>query len=160
ATGPGVDERDGHVFVNNLMVATASFRRPLLRFGQPAAMCDKLPDPQAEKIAGNFYVRANLPEAAPAPLIQWSPAKADNCVIALESVEEFRQAAPGFAIGDRRFDMTPGSVFKGPDIGRFDLLKALPGMDEIELLPDDVRQLLGWSREQARTVGAYPMKKQ
>ena len=30
ATGPGVDERDGHVFVNNLMTGDDGFNRPLL----------------------------------------------------------------------------------------------------------------------------------
>jgi parallel beta-helix repeat protein len=160
ATGPDVDERDGHVFMNNLMVASASFGRPLLRFGQPAVMCDRLPESQAEKITGNVYARVDLPEVPAAPLIHWSPVRADNCMVALESVEAFKALAPGFETGGRQLDKTPRSVFRGPDIGRYELLYNLPGMDSIEILPEDVRELLGWTREQAGTVGAYPLERQ
>ncbi len=38
-TGPDVHEREGHVFVGNLLVASESFRKPLLRFEQPKALC-------------------------------------------------------------------------------------------------------------------------
>ena len=33
-TDPGVDEREGHVFVGNLLVADESFHKPLLLFEQ------------------------------------------------------------------------------------------------------------------------------
>ena len=41
-TGPGVEEREGHVFVGNLLVASAAFRKPLLRFEQAKGLCGKL----------------------------------------------------------------------------------------------------------------------
>ncbi len=37
-TGPDVDERDGHVFVNNLLVGCTEFTRPLLFVWQPASL--------------------------------------------------------------------------------------------------------------------------
>lgn len=71
ATGPDVDQREGHVFVNNLMVAGEAYRRPLLQFAQPAMLCTKLPRPQAKEVGGNVYVRATASgsTAAPPPLV-------------------------------------------------------------------------------------------
>ena len=78
ATGPDVDQREGHAFVNNLLVASAAYRGPLLRFEQPKPLCEKLPKPQAKEVNGNVYVR---PAAlAGTPLVTWSPAATDTCV--------------------------------------------------------------------------------
>jgi parallel beta-helix repeat protein len=161
ATGPDVDQREGHVFVNNLMVASEANRRPLLRFEQPGMMCAKLPRPQAKEIGGNVYMRASLPDAtaAPAPLVTWSPAANDSCVARLGSLDEFRKLAPAFETSGRQLDRTPRSIFKGPDVGRYELLQALPGTPGGTTLPADVRKLLGWSDEEARSAGAYPFRR-
>ena len=132
ATGPDVDQREGHVFANNLLVASEAYRRPLLRFEQPGALDAKLPRPQAKEVYGNVYVRATLPGAT---------------------------AAPEPDASGRQLDRTPRSIFKGPDLGRYELLEALPGTPGGELLPADVRKLLGWSEEQARSPGAYPFRR-
>ena len=156
STGPGVEEREGRVFVNNLMVASESFHKPLLRFEQPAALCSKLTRPMAKEVNGNAYVRANLPAMAAAPLVQMSPATTDNCVAPLGSLEEFQKLVPAFEANGRQLDRTPRSVFKGPDVERYDLLQAIPAGT---ILPADVRKLLGWSEEEAKTAGAYPFKR-
>jgi hypothetical protein len=149
ATGPDVDKREGHVFVNNLLVASDAYREPLLQFEQPKALCAKLPRPQAKEVGGNVYVRAT----AALPLIVWSPAATDSCSTPLGSLDEFRKLMPAFEAGGRQIERTPRSIFKGPDLGRYELLEALPPG---EPLPDDVRKLLGWTKEQATTAGAYP----
>jgi hypothetical protein len=162
ATGPGVDQREGHVFVNNLMVASESYHRPLLQFEQPRSLCAKLPRPQAKQVGGNVYVRASLPGESGAtgapPLILWSPTETESCVARLGSLDEFRKLAPAFEADARQFDRTPRSIFRGPDLGRYELLEALPGTVEGETLPADVRKLLGWSEEDARSPGAYPFR--
>jgi hypothetical protein len=129
ATGPDVDQREGHVFVNNLLVASDAYRGPLLQFEQPESLRAKLPRPQAKQVGGNVYVRATLPGAI---------------------------AAPEFEASGRKLDRTPRSIFKGPDLSRYELLHPLPGPPGAEILPDDVRKLLGWSEEDARSPGAYP----
>ena len=159
ATGPDVDQREGHVFVNNLMVASEMYRRPLLQFEQPRSLCTKLPRSPAKQVDGNVYVRASLPDAAAAPpLILWSPAATESCVATLGSLDEFRKLAPAFEADGRQLDRTPRAVFKGPDLGRYELLEPLPGTAERETLPADVRKLLGWSEEEARSPGAYPFR--
>jgi hypothetical protein len=156
ATGPDLDKRDGHVFVNNLMVASDAYREPLLRFEQPASLCARLPRPLAKEINGNVYVRATSPGAAAAPpLIVWSPTGNDTCSTRLRSLDEFRKLMPAFEASGRQLERTPRSIFKSPDLGRYELLEALPAG---EALPDDVRKLLGWSKEQA-TAGAYPFRR-
>jgi hypothetical protein len=161
ATGPDVDQREGHVFVNNLLVASEAYRGPLLQFEQPGPLCAKLQRPQAKEVGGNVYVRETLPGAAAAapPLIVWSPAAGDGCVSRLGSLDEFRKLAPAFEASGRQLDRTPRSIFKGPDVGRYELLQALPGTPGGEILPADVRKLLGWSEEEARSPGAYPFRR-
>ena len=161
ATGPDVDQREGHVFVNNLLVASQAYRGPLLRFEQPAPLCARLPRPQAKEVDGNVYVRATVPGAAatPSPLIVWSPAPTDNCVSRLGSLDEFRKLVPAFEASGRQLDRTPRSIFQGPDLGRYELLQALPGTPGGEALPADLRKLLGWSEEEARSPGAYPFRR-
>ena len=159
STGPDVDQREGHVFVNNLLVASETYRNPLLEFEQPRSLCTKLPRPQAKEVGGNVYVRANLPDTSAPPLILWSPAANDSCSARLGSLDEFRKLAPAFEAGGRQIDGTPRSVFQGADLGRYELLQALPGTPGGEMLPADVRKLLGWSEEDARSPGAYPLRR-
>jgi hypothetical protein len=154
ATGPDLDKREGHVFVNNLMVASGAYRGPLLWFEEPASLCATLPRPQAQEIDGNVYVRAAYPGAP--PLIQWSPIATDNCITKLGSLDDFRKLMPAFEAAGRQLDETPRSIFKSPDLGRYELQHALPGGAK---LPADVLKLLGWSDADARTQGAYPSQR-
>ncbi|HPR31426.1 MAG TPA: right-handed parallel beta-helix repeat-containing protein, partial [Prolixibacteraceae bacterium] len=41
STGPDVDERDGHIFVNNLLSGDNDFKRPLMFVWQPDVMCEQ-----------------------------------------------------------------------------------------------------------------------
>ncbi|MBZ5495631.1 MAG: right-handed parallel beta-helix repeat-containing protein [Acidobacteriia bacterium] len=153
ATGPDVDQREGHVFVNNLLVASDAYRGPMLRFEQPRSLCAKLPRPQAKEIDGNVYVRATATDAQ--PLILWSPAASDSCVSTLGSLDEFRKLVPAFEALGQQFDRTPRSIFRSPELGRYELLQALPGTRKP--LPADIRKLLNWSDEVAQSPGAYPL---
>jgi hypothetical protein len=158
ATGPDVDQREGHVFVNNLMVASEAYRRPLLQFEQPRSLCARLQRPMAKEVGGNVYVRATLSDAtaAPLPLIVWSPAATESCVVRLGSLDEFRKLAPAFEAGGRQLDRTPRSIFKSPDLGRYELRQPLLGAPGGPMLPADIRKLLGWSEVEALSPGAYP----
>ncbi|UCD39287.1 MAG: right-handed parallel beta-helix repeat-containing protein, partial [Fidelibacterota bacterium] len=56
-TGPGVDERYGHIFVNNLLYGDKDFDRPLLYVWQPAELCKRASNSQLEQLDYNMYVR-------------------------------------------------------------------------------------------------------
>jgi len=162
STGPDVDQREGHVFVNNLLVASEAYGKPLLRFEQSKAVCAKLQRPQAKEVDGNVYVRAVAQGASAPPLIVWGPensATNDNCSSTVGSLDEFHKLMPTFEANGREMDRTPRSIFKGPDLGRYGLLQALPETPGRVKLPVDVRKLLGWSEEESRTQGAYPFRR-
>ncbi|HEX2100065.1 MAG TPA: right-handed parallel beta-helix repeat-containing protein, partial [Candidatus Synoicihabitans sp.] len=55
ATGPDVDERDGHIVVGNLIAGDASFRKAMLLFGQTQPLQGELHEPQATRVEGNVY---------------------------------------------------------------------------------------------------------
>ena len=63
ATGPGVDERDGHVFVNNLMTGDDGFNRPLLFVWQRKMLCDRLKEPQFARLT--IMCTCKIPPAGP-----------------------------------------------------------------------------------------------
>jgi hypothetical protein len=160
STGPGVDQREGHVFVNNLLVASDSYRLPLLRFEQPNALCPKLTRPMVKEIEGNVYARPSVAGAPALPLVTWSPAQSDSCSSTFTVLDEFRKVAPsGFEASGRQLDRTPRSVFKGADVGRYELQPAVSGMLKNHVsVPADVRKLLGWSEQDSQWPGAYPAR--
>ncbi len=155
STGPDVDQREGHVFVNNLLVANGTYRNPLLQFEQPAALCSRLTRPMATEVNGNVYVR-QATSGATLPLIEMSPASTDSCTTTVGSLEEFRKLMPSWEANGKQLDRTPRSVLKGPDAGRYELLQPLPSAN---VSPAEVRKLLGWTEDEARTVGAYPARR-
>jgi parallel beta-helix repeat protein len=159
-TGPGLDQREGHIFVHNLMAVSDSFHDPLLEFLQrPAPLCGKLVHAQVNEVDGNVYIRAASPldSGAPAPLITYAPSEAEGCTSKLASLDDFRKLRPAFEKNGVEIDRTPRSVLKGPDVGRFELQGVLPNVPAINLLPPEVRSLLGWTEAQSKTPGAYPL---
>jgi len=152
ATGPGIDQRVGHVFVNNLLVADQSYLNPLLMLEQTPAVCPKPYGPQAEKIDGNVYVR---PAGSKAPLVAGDEKSAPDCKAGYGTFADFRKAEPKYEAHGRHLDRTVRSVFKGPDIGRYELRQPIPAAS---VTPADVLKLFGW-KGKARTVGAYPFGK-
>jgi hypothetical protein len=160
ATGPDVDQREGHVFVNNLLVSSGAYRGPLLQFEQPPSLCARLPRPQAKEVDGNVYVRAGSPTPVPfQPLIVWGPVANGRCASTVSSLDDFRKLAPSFEGHGQQLDRTPRAIFKGPDVGRYELLRPLPLTPGQNILPAEVRTLLGWSEEEARWPGAFPFRR-
>ena len=91
-TGPDVDQREGHAFVGNLMVADESFSRPLLRFEQPKGLCGKLTRPMADAVDNNVYVRARTTERA---TLQLEPGRGRELPGAAQDARGRPEAAAG-----------------------------------------------------------------
>ncbi|MCH5376064.1 MAG: right-handed parallel beta-helix repeat-containing protein, partial [Planctomycetes bacterium] len=154
STGPDVDEREGHVFVNNLLVADASYADPLLRFEQPVSLCESLTRPMVVQLDGNVYSR---PATTPAPpLVTWSPVANDLCSLSFDSLADFRQLDPAYEPAGLQLNLSPRSVFRGPVVDRYELLNRLPGRRAP--VPKNVSELLGWEEEEPVTAGAYPLR--
>lgn len=152
ATGPDVDKRDGHVFVNNLLVGGERFDRPLLLFAQEPSLCRRLDKPQVKQLDYNMYVRRL---GTSAPLIFWSPAQNDRCQTPFSSLEGLRKMHPEFSANSRYFTDYNGPLFKSFELGNYQLLQAFPTIAATRL-PARVSELLGPSKTDVPFVGAYP----
>lgn len=151
-TGPDVGEREGHVFASNLLVASEAFRKPLLRFEQPKALCDRLTRPQVIELDGNAYVR----QGASGPLAVWSPLAGDSCQAEASSLDELRKLS-GFEAHGTALVGYAGAVFKSPELSRYELARPLPGFAPATATPVEVRGLLGWRDGDPGAPGAYPL---
>jgi parallel beta-helix repeat protein len=153
STGPDVDQREGHVFVGNLLVADESYRKPLLRFEQPQALCGRLTRPQVKQLDGNVYVRSG---GGALPLVVWSPATGESCQVELASLEDLQTRQPGFEARGRYLSDYVGALFRSPELRHYELAGPLPGLPPAEPLPVEIRRLLGWKDGEPRGPGAYP----
>ena len=153
STGPDVDKRDGHEFVNNLLTSGPGFDRPLLFVWQPAALCSAENRPMLEECDHDVGVRTA--ENPASPLVLWSPAPGEQCQAAFDSLEYIQKLAPGFFAHSRTFSGYGGPLFKSPDLLNFTLLPAFPGSDAGTPVPGEVGRLLGVKPAAGAYVGAY-----
>lgn len=127
---------------------------------QKSSLCGKLKHAQATEVDGNVYLRAasTAVSGAPAPLIIYAPSEGENCTSRLASLDDFRKLEPAFEKNGVEIDRSPRTVLKGPDLGNFELQRALPNVPARNFLPPELRSLLGWSEAEAMTPGAYPLR--
>ena len=157
ATGPGVDQREGHQFAGNLLAADERFHKALLRFEQPPLLRERLTRPQVARLDDNVYVRRD--DAGASPLLVWSPTPAgSNNLAEFKSLDELRKLQPTFETRGQYFNLDLGSVFRSPELRNYDLVRDLPGPAAAEPLPADIQALLGWPKQAAPAPGAYPRR--
>lgn len=154
STGPGVDERDGHVFVNNMLTADENYDRPLFVAWQTASLCKKLSKPQLNQLDHNVYVRS--PDNASNALIMWSPVKNKECRIMFESLEDLQKLHPKFSANSQYFADYSGPLFKSDELGHYQLLSGFPGSKAGARLPAEIGKLLGQSEKEVPFIGAFP----
>jgi parallel beta-helix repeat protein len=154
STGPGVDQREGHVFAGNLLTGTEGFNRPLLQFLQTKVLCGRLTRPQVTKLDDNVYVRRDAADGL--PLILWSPAEGGSCSNQFLNPTGLHRSYPEFEAHSRYLMNYYGSIFQSPETGNFKLAQALPELNAADSLPARIRELLGWSKQDAATPGACP----
>lgn len=152
ATGPGVDEREGHVFASNLLVADSRFSNSLLQVDQSHDLCGKLTQPQLTRVDGNVYVRDE--DGSEEPLIAWSPVKGQNCTTEFSTLSDLQEIHPEFETNGKVLNSDLRSIFQSPELGRYQLSGSLPEPSVKTPLPNEVQKLL--NRKKDRTPGAYP----
>ncbi len=154
-TGPDVDKRDGHVFVNNLLVGDRDFGRPLVFVWQPATLCAQLPNSQLAQLDHNVYARG---AAKPRyPLMLWSPASNEACQVVFDTPDDLRKAYPEFEVHSRVYPAYEGPLFKCMELGNYQVVSAFPGLKSGKQLPAEIETLLGQSRKNGVYIGAYPL---
>lgn len=147
-TGPDVNERVGHVFEGNLLVASAAVKGPLLRVEQAPVTCGKVTAPMLSRVEGNVYLRADSGQ----PLVSWAPVAGSNCQAAFATLDAFRQAVPGVEVRGRALPSPSGAVFRSPELRRFELAWVPEGVQPLPV-PAALRSLLGWPA--THLPGAY-----
>jgi hypothetical protein len=153
STGPGIDERDGHIFENNLVVADKNFKRALLSVWQPDTLCRIVTKPQLKQLDYNVYVRSSDYDTT--ALIQWSTFKNNDCkTLYLNSVGELQKISSEYSVHSSYFPDYHGPLFKGYELGDYQLLKTFPGSNNAAILPSGISKLLG---QTGKYVGAYPI---
>ena len=150
STGPDVNDRDGHIFENNLLVGDENLNRPLMFVWQPAVLCKQVSNSQLQQFDYNMFVRSTQ---SLQPLVLWSPAGNDNCQININTLDELNKLYTGFMVHSKYFDNYSGPLFKSNELGEYHLLKSFPGANEAIKLPEDIGKFLGISK---KYIGAYP----
>ena len=152
ATGPGVDQREGHVFSGNLLVAGARFPKALLRADQTKVLQGKLLKPQFAATDYNLYVRPA--DAAARSLVVWSPAEGDNNQFEFQTLAGLHARLPQFEVHSQILELDPGAVLQSPELKNYRPIRVLPASASV---PDDIARLLGWPEQTAAGPGAYPI---
>jgi hypothetical protein len=157
SSGPDINDREGHVFVNNLLAGDENFNRPLLAFSQTPSLCERLSKPQVKQLDYNAYVRRSKTE--PSPLIFWSPAGGSRCQVPVASPEDLHKLHPEFCAHSSYFADYSGPLFKSAEPGsyhNYQLLQAFAGSKTAAPLPSEISKLMGQPKTDEPFVGAYP----
>lgn len=155
ATGPDVDEREGHVLVNNLFVADETYHRVLFNAQQEEELCGVLTDPQMERLDSNVYVRKGAYPSE--PTYAWSPFAADICNVEVKALTELRDVSGGFAMNSREWLDYEGQILQSIPLRNFNLLPSVPVLSETGPVPAEVFSHLGWNPSGVSHPGAYPV---
>ena len=154
STGPDVDERYGHIVVNNLMYGDEDFLRPLLFTWQRNDVCDRLKESQVQQMDHNVYIHNTKINTK--SFLVWSPDITSDCQKEYFSLENFKNTYPEFSRYSLFFNTNEVTVFKGKDVKNYIILKSFKGMKAGMKLPDNIYKKLGIDINTAPYIGAYP----
>jgi hypothetical protein len=154
STGPDVDERFGHLLVNNLMIAENEFHRPLLMVWQPGSLCEALQDPPFTALDHNVYVSQLSMHQE--PLILWGPAKNEECQEKISDPEQIHALHRDYEAGSIYVKGFESILFPHASHGHYKPGKDFPGWSAGTEVPEHVRSWLGTGEVMPPYVGAYP----
>jgi parallel beta-helix repeat protein len=156
STGPDVDQRFGHVFVNNLLAGDINFNRPLMMVGQHPDLCQKLDKSPLKKYDYNVFVKdAN---SGFQTLVNWGPFPNAECELDIESLDDLKKVFEGSSVNSKVFESYNMPLFKSLKLGNYQLDPAFPGANAAIALPANVQTLLGLPAKYKPYIGAYPVK--
>jgi len=153
STGPDVEERIGHVFVNNLLVGDEHYNRPLMFVWQPDQLCERLPNPPFDQFDNNLFLSSSV--APKSPLLYLSPVPGNTCQLAANSMADLQKYYPAFNKNglDKKNVVSPlfNPVLSNYRLSQPALFSNLPAK-----LPENISIILKLSKKQQPYVGAYP----
>lgn len=149
-TGPGVDERTGHEFGNNLMFGDENFKRPLLFIWQPAAMCEQLTEPAMQVLDHNVYVLKGNTK----PAIWLCQNLEGNCQNAFNTTAGLNKAKPGYETNGQSFTNYRYPVFKGEHLKNFQIESSFAAVRAGGAIPPYIKSFMPNPKAKPY-VGAY-----
>lgn len=154
ATGPDVGEREGHVFVNNIMSGDAAFNRPLLYLWQRRLLCGRLTEPQTKEIDHNVFLDDN--DNRTIPVILWSPAANDSCITGFNSPSEINRVFPEFMKEGAIYNHM--TVFRSRELKNFVLLPGFRGLRYAAPVLIETGTAVVRNKKVKPYIGAYPLQ--
>jgi parallel beta-helix repeat protein len=154
ATGPGLENRNGHVFVNNLMCGDEHFDRPFVFIWQDSTVCSKTLTPDLVRFDHNLYIRSRFQEES--RLMLWCPAENESCRYTFYSMEEVQKVINPFEQNSRLMFTEPRGIFQSPEFRNFHTVKDLPLSVKAAGVPAEVERLMMPEGGNVDYVGAYP----
>jgi parallel beta-helix repeat protein len=155
STGPGVEERHGHIFVNNLLTGDANFKKPLMLVYQHRDLCGKLKQSPLKQFDFNVFVKNT--NSGFSTLAYWSPSVSVDCQFAAGSLDDLKKVFEGASVNSQVFESPNMPLFRSPELGNFELLKTFPGATNATALPEETKKLLGLPSKYKPYTGAYPV---
>lgn len=158
-SGPAVNERHGHAFGNNLIVADDDFNSSLLNVHQDPILGGKLTDPMFEYADNNVYVRGRVgspPGNHESPIISWAPVTGDDCNRQFDTLAAFQSLVPGFESNSVSMDEYDGPLFQSKQLGNYGLAKGFADQSKTAPLPGFVAEVLSDVYNSAGFPGAFP----
>lgn len=152
-TGPGVEERDGHLFINNLMTVNENYSNPLVLAWQPAKLCERLNKPQIKTLDNNIFVRQS--NISNAPFILWSPYSNEKCQKEIFNPEELNSLYPGFSGKNKYYNEYNGPVYKNEANKDFKLSEQFQSTEKGFVIPEKIRKAMGLMNNGDGFIGAY-----
>ena len=153
STGPDVDERINHEFVNNLLASTDAFNRPLLFVWQPNSLCERLNVPTFSKLDYNVFSTENKTP----PVIWLSQKLGNSCQTSFNTTSELNKLKGDFSKNSITFRDYTGPLFKGFHLKNYHLLSNFKGIKSGTEIPQKIKELSG-NKSTQPYVGAYPFK--
>lgn len=152
-TGPGVEERDGHTFMNNLVITNVDYPKPLLFVWQTSNLCQRLNQSTLKAIDNNVYVRQT--SESNGPLMLWSPYNNEKCQTVIQSPEELNALYPEFSKSSQYLQDYKGSIFKDSDKKEFRLSEEFSGIGKGSVIPERILNAMGLKNNENEFIGAY-----
>ncbi len=152
ASGPGIEERHSHEFVNNLLYADETHSQPLLTVWQSKVICERATGSPFNQLDHNLYVRAKAAETN--PVIWWAPANNERCRIPVHKPGELSVLYPGHESNSQYLNNYTAPVFLSSELNNFRLMPHFSPATAQAKLPEDIIRLI--SRKNKTGIGAYP----
>jgi parallel beta-helix repeat protein len=152
--GPGVEERHGHVFVNNLLYMANTQNSPMLQTGQPPFMCERLSEPHLKTLDHNVYIRGNEESDHQPPIIRWSPYQGENCRIDIHSPQELNNLISEFSSHCQYFENYGGPLFMDMENENYRPVTEFPGMEAATTIPSHIADAMGLKNNKKPFIGA------